>query len=457
MKASKTFLFKHFVCVLLFGLLIDAVILTQSWKRIEIDQGAIAGFPIVEFFGIILASLSLSFSLSTTPQQIVFAFFWIFQKIFFGYVPFLNSIDEYPYYLSQIVETRFEVLGIYLTLTSEIIIISIQILAWKFRLFESSDRNPKIFQHARLIGRIEKTLIAYLIALPFLVQQLGGFSYLFRKVRYLNISQSSPISILAVFESFFLIPPLICLVVLLNLRFYGFKARLPRFIFPLTIWVFLMSNPLGNARQTTLFLISPILYLVFRKHRFITYSFFCVLPLVLIYFSNLVDRYTGRIGMPKLIVVSRHGDFDAFMQLANGIEKVATGHFPVLQQIQSILFFFIPRSYWQGKPLDTGVELARLHGLSYQNLSAPWILEAYVNARSIGVVLVSIALALLFTRVDIRANCDQRAGVYASIISGLMFITLRGSLLQATGRAVFSFIFILWLFRGMSKNNELEK
>jgi hypothetical protein len=145
-------------------------------------------------------------------------------------------------------------------------------------------------------------------------------------------------------------------------------------------------------------------------------------------------------------VISRDGDFDSFSQVANGVQVIPDGAFPIFKQILASIFFFVPRGVWPGKPNDTGVELARMLGLDFQNLSAPWILEAFVNARFMGVISVSILLGFYLTKVDLLSNSSMRYFLVGSVTSGFLFIVLRGSLLQATGRAVFSIFIISIIF-----------
>ena len=121
--------------------------------------------------------------------------------------------------------------------------------------------------------------------------------------------------------------------------------------------------------------------------------------------------------------------------------------FPILHQILGSIFFFVPRSIWIDKPLDTGVVLANSNGLLFKNLSAPWILELLVNFRIVGLVIFCIFLGIYLGRVIFFENISAKSLVWAGIISGGMFILLRGSLLQATGRIIFSYFLIHIIFR----------
>lgn len=449
--------FIAFGFVAILTIFIDSVLIFISVDSIRREGQLNGDFQTLSTVSLLICALMLSFSLTTKPNQLNFSFFWLFQKIFFGYVPVLNWIDSNPYYLSNLVPRENEVSAIQLTVMAEIIVAFSQIILLKKK---SINRKPSTIQKldsAVIFRRLQLTLLLYLFAVPFLINELGGWRYIFRQVRYANAEQTNSISVLAIYESFLLVPPLICLLAILFSKEYrGFRlAKQVRF--GLFLWIVLLSNPLASARQTTLFMLTPLVFYSLRNRRLLSAMFFTSLPIFLLYSANLVNRYTGEFQSPTLTIVSRSGDFDAFMQLSNGIEKVANGEFKLFSQILGSVFFFIPRSIWEGKPFDTGVELARLHGLQFQNLSAPWILESFVNARIIGVVVVSVLIAFLLSRLDLTSQVSLRNSILASIFSGLIFIILRGSLLQATGRAVFCYLLIALIFRKGKSSGSVSK
>jgi hypothetical protein len=166
---------------------------------------------------------------------------------------------------------------------------------------------------------------------------------------------------------------------------------------------------------------------------------------LLLFSANLVDRFTGKFNPVQFTILSRNGDFDSFAQFANGINLVDRDLFPYFQQILGPLLFFVPRSIWDSKPRDTGVEIAKQLGLSFQNLSAPWVLEAYANAQLLGLIVTSIFLGFYLSKYDLESFQNLRSWLLGSILIGVLFIVLRGSLLQATGRVVFSFALIYYI------------
>jgi hypothetical protein len=158
-----------------------------------------------------------------------------------------------------------------------------------------------------------------------------------------------------------------------------------------------------------------------------------------------VERFTGQLNPLRFTILSRNGDFDAFAQFANGIKLMDSGLFPYLQQILGPLLFFVPRSIWDSKPRDTGVEIASQLNLRFQNISSPWVLEAYSNAQLVGLIVTSIFLGFYLSKYEYGSLHNLRSWLLGSILIGVLFIVLRGSLLQATGRVIFSFLLVYYI------------
>jgi hypothetical protein len=139
------------------------------------------------------------------------------------------------------------------------------------------------------------------------------------------------------------------------------------------------------------------------------------------------------------------GDFDAFSQLVNGIEYVRNSGAVFSNQFLGPLLFFIPRSFWPEKPLDTGRLLGIHKGYAFTNLSAPLWVEILISFSILGVAIVFYMLGRYFYRFDLRfqSGFNSIDPLYfpASIY---LVIILRGSLLQAS--AALAFLLLSTLF-----------
>lgn len=431
-------------------------LLSSSIQKFESSSNLDLWDMKVSIVNILVAIVFISISLSTKQQQLNMAFFWVFQYVFFGIGGLLSLIDPFPYYLTKTSNISFLFKASEIVFVAQISVCFGQLLQMK--RMSDSQSGLAVFNYpdvSLLVKRTITLLKIYIASLPVIIYQLGGLSFLLKRVRFGTVEQNLAVSVNAILQTFLYVPPVIAIMVLLYLERAHLRYRFVKF--SLIIWILFLSNPLANARQTTLFLVLPLVFFFLQTHFRSTIFFFAALPLLFFYGAGLVNRYTGKLQAPRLSIVSRDGDFDSFSQIANGLQVVSQGEFAIFRQVMASVFFFIPRSIYPGKPNDTGVELARFLGLKFQNLSAPWILESYVNARVIGVVVIGFSIGYFLSKFDLSSNLDIRYFLLGSLTTGFLFIVLRGSLLQATGRAAFSFVVIFILLRGIrSRSSSLN-
>ncbi|MDQ0800085.1 hypothetical protein [Arthrobacter sp. SLBN-112] len=142
------------------------------------------------------------------------------------------------------------------------------------------------------------------------------------------------------------------------------------------------------------------------------------------------------------------GDFDSWSQVTNSIEYVDSYGHTWGSQMLGVLFFWLPRSVWPGKPVDTGSLLADFKLYDFRNLSAPLWGELLVNggwvALLLGMVLVGVIVRRLDRTTELTLQTSSVPGVLGSILPFYMLILLRGSLLQSM--AYLSVILLAYLF-----------
>lgn len=129
------------------------------------------------------------------------------------------------------------------------------------------------------------------------------------------------------------------------------------------------------------------------------------------------------------------GDFDAFAQLNNTLLYVGQSGITWGRQALGVLLFWVPRDYWPGKPVDTGILLANFREYRFTNLSAPLWAEFYINLGIVGVIIGMIFLGLWMHSSDVRTSALLGSGrmptLIALILPFYLIMILRGSLLQA--------------------------
>ena len=139
-------------------------------------------------------------------------------------------------------------------------------------------------------------------------------------------------------------------------------------------------------------------------------------------------------------------DYDSYQMIGAAVQRAERRGHTMGRQTTGALLFFVPRSQWPSKPLDTGAELTGEAGLVYTNVSAPLWAEAYLDFGFLGVILIFALYGRFMRRLDdLFLNATTPfALIAAPVIAGYSVIILRGSLLQAMVR-LFAIALCLWI------------
>lgn len=212
-----------------------------------------------------------------------------------------------------------------------------------------------------------------------------------------------------------------------------------------------LVNPIGSARFIigTVWLAVAIaagLFSTIRRYRWgvllATIGLILVFP-ILDSFRYVVGEVESVNGFQSLA----EADYDAYGQLLNTLEYTTVVGFSWGTQLLGVLLFWVPRSFWPSKPVDTGILLADFKGYSFSNLSAPVPAELYVNFGFVGVILFSFAIGYAFRRLDQSAEVSYRSTGSPTLLSAVLAIYMvflfRGSLLQATSNL--AVVLVVWL------------
>ena len=132
-----------------------------------------------------------------------------------------------------------------------------------------------------------------------------------------------------------------------------------------------------------------------------------------------------------------NGDFDSFQQILNIVQYVGKNDFSYGYQFLGVIFFWMPRSVWAGKPFETGAIVAESAGYDFTSLSAPLWGEAYINFGLIGVAVTFYMLGRFLRKIGyvyvsgLKNNHIQPMFIISFILIPYLLYFLRGSLLSA--------------------------
>lgn len=219
------------------------------------------------------------------------------------------------------------------------------------------------------------------------------------------------------------------------------ELRFPRMLTLLVlVTLFVCVNPISSARYTFGTVALAVLatlgaYATLRRFRAVAIG--AVVGMVLLFpvldtFRRSLD---ARVEFESPLVSLTTGDFDAFAQIVNTVEYLSVHQMAWGRQILGVFLFWVPRSVWPDKPIDTGTMLGEFKGYGFTNLSAPMWSELMINFGWVGLVVGMIVIGFLLRRLDLRSEAALRLSkippVLGCIIPFYLLIILRGSLLQA--------------------------
>ncbi|NJP99658.1 hypothetical protein HCK00_03640 [Streptomyces sp. PLAI1-29] len=210
-----------------------------------------------------------------------------------------------------------------------------------------------------------------------------------------------------------------------------------------------VNNPISNPRYWFLTVAFSILFTAFPKSPVMYRTSLALGVIAALLLFPFMDRFRydeeGRkeVQSSSFVEPLTLKDYDQIGMFANTITFVDSGAGHAYgRQLTGTVLFFVPRSVWDGKPLDSGVRVGQWMGMTNTNLSSPLWAELWLDFGSVGMTGGFLGLGYLCARGDrrytLRTVDDERPGnimaIVIPLIAGYSFILLRGPLLQAAGR-----------------------
>ena len=225
-------------------------------------------------------------------------------------------------------------------------------------------------------------------------------------------------------------------------RAQGLSGRYGLLVLFAAAGVVLVVNPISGARFTAgTVMFALVCYLgIFKTPTLVRLSLSGIIVAFLFLFPilDVFRTVSGTADRPGFFdEYAGNADYDAFWQVANTLSYISVEGITWGRQALGVLFFWVPRSIWPDKPVDTGILLANFKGYSFTNLSSPLWAEFAINFGVVCTLLIMVGFGAGMVKLDLRLPRAFAVGGTAAIIGAIlpayMIILLRGSLLQASG------------------------
>ncbi len=380
--------------------------------------------------------------------------YWFFSLVFYVFTPalfYFNNRWAFGGFSSEaIVTTRYALM---LVLVQHAFVATAGQVAARSRRPTLGRRTSSLLDRVITQRGILALVVAAYVLTAVSIVAFGGFSAVFFRG--------------AIFEVQFgggKILPLILGVVVRPFVFYVFAVALWLLVQRISVLAFIvavaalvpnviLNSPFGVARFFFFTLIVATMMMAAFRYKWINaiavpFLFLGILG------SSVINtlRWSRSVSDVSLAAATSgkeyfyEGHFDAFEMLCHGIDFVQTYGVMWGRQMAGAFLFWVPRFLWPGKPIGTGQFLGEnyigiLESTKNTNLSAPTVLEFYINFGIVGVIAGGLLLGGLMFRLDsilVFVSCVRRRAVNMPVIFiliycwiGLFFFFLRGDMLNA--------------------------
>lgn len=226
---------------------------------------------------------------------------------------------------------------------------------------------------------------------------------------------------------------------MLSFLYYAITPQKSKLVFLILLFIAIFTCfPTAMPRFAAAALYLPFLLILFpifkRKYLF---NIVFILSLLVIFPSlDLFRTFSDSTEIaPKLeFDMFEKGHFDSYQNfaiiLSNNI--ITYGY-----QLLGVLFFWIPRTFWPYKPVGSGTYIAEKLNFSFDNVSANFFAEGYINFGYFGIFLFVLFMAFVTARADnfFWKDNKQQYNSLKSLIYlvsiGFIFFVLRGDLLSS--------------------------
>lgn len=442
--------------VLGFTLLLPVYVVFQPGDGLR-DQAYWLQFVLTCYAGTRLSGMIL-----TRRRKLLQGTFWLFVYMAMGIAPLAQAV---------LGRTPAPVVGSRSDLSTAIALVLLGCVAFDAGALAVRPNPAPLLSRSHRPARVNRRRLVLLVALAFagsalLIMKLGGPAVFFSSrmeiiaaVDDSGVASAGSQAGSATLRGLGTVPALIALLVFTRWLVTSRRARRR----PLTVltWLALLglngivNNPISNPRYWFLTVLLAFLFSAFPQSpaMYRTALTMGVLAAVLIFPFADRFRYDDKNYKPvettSVLEPLVLKDYDQTAMFSNTITFVESGYGHTYgKQLAGSVFFYVPRSLWSDKPLDTGVMIGQWMGQTNTNLSSPLWAELWIDFGPFGMTAGFLGLGWVAARADRRyaqriaptgpgqplGDPGSLSAVAIPLVAGYSFILLRGPLLQASGR-----------------------
>lgn len=359
--------------------------------------------------------------------------FHIFTIIFFGFIPLFDIYENRSYWGGLSLNER---LGTITSLTVVLSIVSFEIG------YRAKKKKPKseisynksldvIYDHHK-VKLLVISCASFILFFNFLDKNFAAL--LFRGVFIQSVDYTNGSAINLIFTVF--LRSLIPAAFFISLYSASKRRKIDRVIILLLGFIFFIGvTPTGIPRYMTAAFYLPLLIYFIPMHRNAFAISYCFLVGIILVMPAL-DLFRNVLTFSQMyfalsLEYFRLGHFDPYHNLNLVINEMdITYGF----QLLTAMLFFIPKSIWTGKGIGSGSFVAEETHLYFDNISMPFVAEAFLNFGFIGVAAFCVILGYITSSIDKSYGSGGFFFVHRPLFYmhlSLFFFILRGDLMSA--------------------------
>lgn len=400
-------------------------------------NGAVSHFSARVYISSVIIQIISIFQIfnKKNHQYSFIKFFFIFSYLFFGIAPLLQFYTKSVFFGATYIGEEFY----FYTNLVIIIILILYILLYNFfkKTIKVKNFNTKEFEISDTIplSKIVKILVMCIIC-SFIVFNYHNFSILnmiLRGGEFTDENEERSTTLYLLIQQFIRPTPIICF-----LMYHMSKNKNIVVYITLFFLGIITCFPTGIPRFYAAAIYIPFLLIIFPKLR--KENVLSILVFLGIFFIfPLLDNFRNFQGFDKIelkydLKMFETGHFDSFQNFALILKNdfITYGN-----QILGVIFFWVPRSIWDTKPVGSGAYVAEILNLDFSNISANYFAEGYINFGYIGILIFILMISYITAKADkiywLNENVvkDNYLSILYFILLGMLFFILRGDLLSS--------------------------